>query len=257
MKKGMARKKLLYQESFEIIEVSGQQVPLKLIKESRKNVRTSVGKDAVYLRIPFWTSRKQQQKLRAWCIQWLQNKHQKTGLLNSLQKKTIRTGTLIRLPDQDLTVHISYEERKTGRGQITDDQILLKVPEGMDFEDELNLVRKIINNLLSKRYLPVFEKRVREINDRFFRQQISSVKLRYNYSKWGSCSSTNQITLSTRLIFTPQEVVDYVIVHELAHLIELNHSARFWSIVEKIIPDYRDHEKWLRENAWICDYAQT
>ena len=250
----MARKKTLYQESFEIIEVSGQQVPLKLIKETRKNVRTSVGKDAVYLRIPFWTSKKQQQKLRAWCIQWLQNKHQKTGLLHSLQKRTIQDGGMIRLPQETLGVKVSYADRKSGKGTIRSNHIILDLPEGMNIEDEQNLCRKMINNLLSKRYLPFLEKRVREINARFFKQQVSSVKLRYNYSKWGSCSSSQQISLSTRLIFAPQEVVDYVIVHELAHLIEMNHSNRFWNIVEQIIPNFRDQEKWLRENAWSCDY---
>ncbi len=250
----MAKRRTLYQESFEIIEVSGQPVPLKLIKETRRNVRTSVGKDAVYLRIPFWTSKKQQQKLRAWCIQWLKNKHQKTGLLHSLHKRAIKDGGMICLPQETLSIRIDYADRKTGRGIIEAGKIILSLPDGLEIEDEQNLCRKLINNLLSKRYLTMFEKRVLEINERFFKQQVKAVKLRYNYSKWGSCSSNQVISLSTRLIFAPQEVVDYVIVHELAHLIEMNHSSRFWSIIEEIIPDYRDQEKWLRENAWSCDY---
>jgi hypothetical protein len=93
-----------------------------------------------------------------------------------------------------------------------------------------------------------------ELNQKFFNQEINSVKLRYNYSKWGSCSSSNSISLSTRLIFAPKEVVDYVIIHELAHLIEMNHSAKFWNIMRAILPDFELKEKWLRENAWSCDY---
>jgi predicted metal-dependent hydrolase len=250
----MASRKTLNPASLELNEVRGKQVPLKLIKESRKNVRTSVGKDAVYLRIPFWTSRKQQQKLRAWCIQWLQNKHQKTGLLNSLQKRSIRDGSIISLPQERLSVRVSHADRKSGKGTIRANTVFLDLPEGLGLEDEQNLCRKMINNLLCKRYQPAFERRVREINARFFKQQVTSVKLRYNYSKWGSCTTNQQISLSTRLIFAPQDVIDYVIVHELAHLIEMNHSDRFWDIVGKIIPDYRDQEKWLRENAWQCDY---
>jgi len=250
----MARKKWRYQESFELIDIGDHQVPLKLIRESRKNVRTSVGKDAVYLRIPFWTNRNQQRKLRDWCIKWLKNKHQKTGILKSLQKGLIQDGYIIPVPENEIVIRIEYASRKTGRGIIKGNEMLLKLPHNMQIDEEQNLCRKIINNLLGQRFQASFESRVCEINQRYFEQEINAVKLRYNYSKWGSCSSSNNISLSTRLIFAPVKVVDYVIVHELAHLIELNHSARFWQLVEKVMPNFEEYEKWLRENAWSCDY---
>jgi len=65
-------------------------------------------------------------------------------------------------------------------------------------------------------------------------------------TRWGSCSPKNAISFSWRLIMTPLEIVDYVVVHELAHTVHHNHSKRFWSLVEKILPDYKERRKWLR-----------
>lgn len=68
-------------------------------------------------------------------------------------------------------------------------------------------------------------------------------------SRWGSCSSKGTLSLNWRLIMAPQAVMEYIVIHELAHLKEMNHSSRFWAVVEKYCPDYRAHEKWLKENG--------
>ncbi len=69
-------------------------------------------------------------------------------------------------------------------------------------------------------------------------------------SLWGSCSQKNNLNFSYRLIKMPRAVIDYLIVHELAHLIHFDHSADFWATVEKFIPDYKQHRKWLNNNKY-------
>ena len=76
--------------------------------------------------------------------------------------------------------------------------------------------------------------------------------MRDNVTSWGSCTWDGNITISTRLLFAPPEVIDYVLVHELAHLVEHNHSDRFWKIVEKIMPGYMLAESWLYKNGGSC-----
>jgi len=66
--------------------------------------------------------------------------------------------------------------------------------------------------------------------------------------QWGSCSGRDSLNFSWRIILAPIEVIDYVIVHELCHVVEKNHSPRFWSQVIKIIPEYKLRKKWLKEN---------
>jgi predicted metal-dependent hydrolase len=77
---------------------------------------------------------------------------------------------------------------------------------------------------------------------------VRRVTIRDQKSRWGSCSSKGTISLNWRLIQTPASVSEYVILHELAHLRHMNHSTRFWQEVEKLCPDYRRAQLWLKEH---------
>ena len=69
--------------------------------------------------------------------------------------------------------------------------------------------------------------------------------MRDQSSRWGSCSNTGVLSFSWRLILAPPHVLDYLAAHEVAHLVELNHSARFWRLVERICPDFERAKVWL------------
>ncbi len=74
------------------------------------------------------------------------------------------------------------------------------------------------------------------------------------HSQWGSCNAKAQLRLNWRLIQAPQQIVDYVVVHELAHMTEMNHARRFWKIVERSFPDHLDARKHLNERGhWYLD----
>ncbi len=75
------------------------------------------------------------------------------------------------------------------------------------------------------------------------------VQIRNQRTRWGSCSTNGTISLNWRLLMAPPEVIDYVVVHELAHLREPNHTDAFWSLVAEYIPRYETHEDWLEENS--------
>jgi predicted metal-dependent hydrolase len=70
--------------------------------------------------------------------------------------------------------------------------------------------------------------------------------------RWGSCSARGSLNFSWRLILAPIEVVDYVVVHELVHTVFHNHSRQFWARLETILPDYREHKKWLKTDGQQC-----
>jgi predicted metal-dependent hydrolase len=75
------------------------------------------------------------------------------------------------------------------------------------------------------------------------------ITLRDPKTRWGSCSSRKTLSLSWRLILAPPQVLNYVAAHEVCHLLEMNHSARFWSLVGKISPDYHKPEAWLKQHG--------
>jgi predicted metal-dependent hydrolase len=75
------------------------------------------------------------------------------------------------------------------------------------------------------------------------------VKITSAQTRWGSCSGENNLAFSFRLIMAPPSVIDYVIVHELMHIKEKNHSPRFWKLIESAMPEYKSHRHWLKENG--------
>ncbi len=87
---------------------------------------------------------------------------------------------------------------------------------------------------------------------------LRSVRVRDMKSRWGSCSEENRISLCWRLIFAPEEVADYVIAHEVAHLREMNHSKKFWEITASLCADMESAKTWLRcQGSVLYRYGNT
>ncbi len=78
--------------------------------------------------------------------------------------------------------------------------------------------------------------------------QPMSVSIRGQTSRWGSCTSRGDINLNWKLLAVPPDVIDYVVIHELAHLIHMDHSPRFWNLVAEYFPDHKRAKRWLREH---------
>ena len=76
-----------------------------------------------------------------------------------------------------------------------------------------------------------------------------TVTIREQKTRWGSCSMKGNLNFNWKLVLMPPEILDYVVVHELAHRIQMNHSAAFWAEVGKILPDYKERRQWLKVNG--------
>ncbi|QGU00341.1 hypothetical protein SYNTR_1747 [Candidatus Syntrophocurvum alkaliphilum] len=109
-----------------------------------------------------------------------------------------------------------------------------------------------LKNAMEKWYR---EKAKEKINERveYYQYKIgkkpAKVTVKEQKKRWGSCSSKGNINLNWKLIMAPSPVIDYIVVHEMAHLVHLNHSKEFWNLVESILPDYKERRKWLRNNG--------
>lgn len=75
------------------------------------------------------------------------------------------------------------------------------------------------------------------------------ITIREQKTRWGSCSSKGNLNFNWKLVLMPMEILDYVVVHELAHRKEMNHSPKFWKVVEEILPDYKVRRKYLKEQG--------
>lgn len=77
------------------------------------------------------------------------------------------------------------------------------------------------------------------------------ITIRHQRTRWGSCSTKGNLNFNCLLMLTPPEVIDYVIVHELCHRKEMNHSTRFWALVASVLPNYVEQKRWLREHGAV------
>ena len=79
--------------------------------------------------------------------------------------------------------------------------------------------------------------------------------IRGQKTRWGSCSNKRNLSFNWKLIMTPEPVIDYVIIHELAHLEEMNHTKSFWALVKKHCSRWHEHRRWLRENGKLLTFS--
>ena len=79
---------------------------------------------------------------------------------------------------------------------------------------------------------------------------FTNIKITSAERRWGSCTGKKTLNFSWRIIMLPSDIIEYIVIHELAHLKELNHSKKFWCVVEQMMPDYKKRKKWLRANSY-------
>ena len=129
---------------------------------------------------------------------------------------------------------------------IEGDKIVIEMKE--KFPEEKAIV------LIEKWYMEEAKKALKESIEYFSNLlgvEYNKVTIKNQKTRWGSCSSNRNINFNWRLIMAPTFVIDYIVVHELCHLIHMNHSKVFWDQVSRIIPDYKKAELWLKQNNSI------
>lgn len=237
------------------VQIGVQPIPLRIIKEQRPSTRISLNRNGAILRIPILSTRAEVAKHMDWAQQWLLATFQKKPQLFSLfEARSYQNGDMLQVGNRTYLLIVSYSNRKQLVARQHEGAIAIDIPFGIEKEQEKQHLSKLLAKVAANDFLPEITQRVYELNDRYFQQPIHSVCISTSQSRWGSCSSKQVISLSANLLFAPQEVIDYVIIHELAHLVEFNHSDRFWRLVEQADPQYKQHEKWLKVHGATCRY---
>jgi len=228
-------------------QLQGVMVSFRFERSRRKSIGFMVGADGLVVRAPNWVTLREVdaavQEKASWVVAKLQQfkERQTEQFQNAIEW---RHGAEV--PFLGRTLQLCVLERGVGRvhGQdLPPDQILpVTVPPGAS----VTQVRDAAQVWLKKQAKALFVERLHHfaplLGVRWLKLSLSSASTR-----WGSARGDGHIRLNWRLIHLPTSQIDYVVVHELAHLREMNHSPRFWETVSEVMPDYVERRKALRQ----------
>jgi predicted metal-dependent hydrolase len=245
MKKRLTRTSLIIKET---------PVLVKIYDEPRDNARASMTKNGAILRLPIGLTPEKRKELLQWFEEWLATQLSDEKRKQSLVGRTYKHGDTLEVYNRTYQIHFEYDDRQSHTAILKDKTITFKLSKNDSEAHRQKAIRQLISRVVAQNCLQEFEKRVYYWNDKYFQEKINVIRFKNNQSNWGSCSSKKNLNFSTRLLFANQASIDYVIIHELAHLKELNHSPNFWKIVVDIMPNYKEQEEWLKVNGHLCQF---
>ena len=218
-------------------KIAGHDIALPVTRSPRvKRIRISMDRrdNTFSITAPLCTSIKEIQQNVEAVEDWIL-KH----VLNTVIKKQLIPGDeLCLLGDQYVLEHHSWY----GRVRATVNGKKIKI---YCNKDSFSIAAiSYLKIFAKKKFSKICENYAAKLN-----KGINRITVRDTTSRWGSCSEEGNISLSWRLLLAPKEVATYVCIHEVCHLVEMNHSKAFWSLVAGFCPDYKDHMEWLKLNG--------
>jgi len=239
------------QESWEVL---GQQLPVFIYQERRTSNRISITKRGVNIRIPNGMRTGKDSSWRSWALTWLEKQLAKRPDLSAQYDiSKYVDGHIVHTPIKDYVLKLQEAKRATSKGVLKGQELRLQI--NQDQEDVIRgkTIRTLMSRLIAKDQYARVTQRINDINDHYFKLPIKNIRIKNNTTNWGSCSSSGNINISIKTLLAPLEVQDYIYVHELSHRIEMNHSPAYWAIVEKVMPDYKQYEHWIKTNGHTCE----
>lgn len=180
----------------------------------------------------------------------------KSGIKYTVQKtKKAKNIRITIRGDLSVLVSIPYKLTYKDAERIVEKKerwILRNIKQARDTIDTTFAYRNRKEYIRHKEYArELIQERINYFN-RFYKFYYKTLSIKDLTSRWGSCSSKKNLNFNYKLIFLPPELRDYVIVHELCHLKEMNHSSSFWRLVAETLPNYAEHERALRHKGLSC-----
>lgn len=233
------------------INFKGQCIPYTIERRKRKTIGISVTADrGVRVAAPLWVTPAQIQEVVLSRAEWIVKKR---DLLQERKQQaspcSFTEGALLLYRGSSYPLHI---QRIPGSSRVAfrmeGNRFLAAVPEGLPAEFEASSLRSIAVDWYKVQAQTLVRDRIG-----FYAERMgvapSKVAVREQKTLWGSCSGKDSININWRLIMAPLSILDYVLVHELAHIRQKNHSKAFWSLVATVLPDYSERSHWLKENG--------
>ncbi len=232
----------------DFLEVNGRRYAARIFFDGRERSSVSIGKKGVTIRIPHGMNRNEQFRTIFKLKMWAKERIEK----NPPQREPVKeyaNGESLKVGDTEYLLDIYFANKQSSSARLMGNKIYLSISSELPKETQNRHISSLLSRLIARQRISALQGKINSLNERHFQQKINKIFFKNHKSKWGSCSSNKNINISTRLLFAPDDVLEYICIHELAHLLEHNHSDKFWQLVEKAMPNYNEKEEWLKQNG--------
>lgn len=224
-----------------------KEIAYKVIYKKRKTYGIYIDMYGnIELRVPKDAKNTQIQKMLDQKYDWMVKKsNEMKERTKGFKKKTYNQGETFMYLGQEYPIQV-VETDEMERNTTVFEENVLKVYVKIHEEAQ---VQEALKRFYFKQCKLILEQRIRHYQNQI-KVKPKSLRLADNKSNWGTCNSKKELTFNWRLIMAPIEVIDYVVVHELCHILHMNHDRSFWRLVGKIIPNYETNQAWLAQSNW-------
>ncbi len=223
------------------IIIADEIIKYSLIKSSRKTVSIEVTRTGdVIVRGPYGLTEREAKRLLSTRQRWIYTKV-KAARESSNMKPGFETGRILLYLGKEVELKVDYVN--SGYGVcLEQDELHVRIPNGK--ETSIPKMLEAWYRQQAKRILVEMTEYYADI----MQVTVNSISIKDQKTRWGSCSSKHNINYNYRLVMAPKPVMEYVVIHELCHLLHMNHSKEFWKEVEKLQIGYIYNRKWLKEH---------
>ena len=233
-----------YSLKFEPIDVYGKRLDVEVIEADLRNGYAMVKGDRIIIKIPKRCATKRKKEIANELYGKISRSIRRRPESFLRDKRLIfYDGEKISFIGEVLTIKALESENLHSSAKVRNGIVYAKI--GKD----KRTLSELVESALCRHAKPYVSKLVRERN-RDFGSGLGNIRVTKGLTIWGSCSRKNDISINIRLLFLDPIFIDYVIVHELAHTKVKSHSKRFWKVVEKQLPDYKETRKALRRQGY-------
>ncbi len=220
----------------------------QLIRSKRKTIAISFDENCqLIVKAPIWVGKSRIEAFISEKSEWIEVTRTRLIRAKEEASKTrmkLENGDVLYFLGDKRILSVIREERKRAKVVCTMERIVLYVPYEADYAYRCEQLERWYR----KEAQQIINEKVTEFAGRLG-VSYEDIRIKDQKSRWGSCSSKGNLNFNWRIIMAPETVCDYVVIHELCHLVYLNHSEQFWNLVESICPQYRQYKKWLKDHG--------
>ena len=227
------------------IKYENKTIAYTVSKAKVKNIYISIQDGEVVVKAPWYVTANEIQNVVENKRKWIMNALEKYSV-SPRKTKEYCDGEVFQILGNKYTLSIYYQVTNKAELKVENGTIEIILPLDYAEKDNTELIKKLID----KMYYMIAEKEI-EISMEKMRKLVGLAPDEYRIRKtktlWGSCSSNRKITINQNLMMYSHKAIDYVVLHEICHLRYMNHSKKFWEMVESYMPDYKEAERELKQ----------